>query len=435
MKGLFIFGFGVTGKGVLKFCQERGIKAFIYDDRKENVPSEFFTDYTNFDFTLVDFVILTPGISLSHELILKAKSVGIETISDLELFKKFAPQGLKIIGITGSNGKSTTVSLLTHILKNLGKKVFLSGNIGISPLTTEAFESEYCVMEVSSYQLEITDFTFDASAILNITPDHIEHHGSFENYKNAKAKILQNSPFSLTSADCQEASGVNSTTQFSVKKILQNGFSLVKNKFYENGVLVAPIPEFENLKGEHNLENILCCLAITFKFCNLELSSILTAIQSFKGLPHRIEFVSEVEGVKFINDSKATNANSTLTALKTFQKNNVFLIAGGRQKEEGIEALLELKEFNCVQEVLLIGEASGNFAKQIIEHNKKFPDRYLRYSIAGTLEKAVHSAFISAKKGKNNVVLLSPLCASFDQFKNFEERGVSFKNYVSRLKK
>ena len=168
-------------------------------------------------------------------------------------------------------------------------------------------------------------------------------------------------------------------------------------------------------------------------FAKLQIDEILLAISSFSALPHRIEFVKNLQGVRFFNDSKSTSANATLTALRTFPKTPVFLILGGRAKEEGVEAILGKAESAFVKEILLIGEASGVFAKRIIEHNKKNPQNPVNYCIPATLERAVKLAFTSAKKVKNSVVLLSPACASLDQFKNFEERGEVFKNIVNSL--
>ncbi len=415
MKNILIFGLGISGLGVLNFCKENGIAFETYDDDPSKSSSKI-SDLQTFD-----AIVLSPGISLSHEIILKAKSLSIPVISDLELFKKFAPQSVKIIGITGSNGKSTTCSLVFHILKSAGKNAFLGGNIGKSPLAKEAFESEFCVLEVSSYQLEITNFVFDAGILLNISSNHLSHHGGMEGYIKAKKKILNGKGFRISEND------------FSVDEILKNGYSLVENSFYKDGVFVSQVPIFENLLGKHNLKNILVAIAISSDYAKIELEEVFDAIASFKPLPHRIEMVKNVSGVKFVNDSKSTSFEATSVALSSFPKSPIFLIAGGRPKDEGIELLLEKPEFSYVKEVILIGEASGSFAKKIIEHNKKFPEKPVNYCIPGTLEKAVKLAFTSALKVKNSVVLLSPLCASLDQFKNFEERGDMFKKFVEEL--
>ena len=430
MKSILIFGAGVSGLGVLNFCQKKGINCLVYDDN----PAKTGIKLEDINFTQFEGLVLSPGIKLSHPLVLKARESGLRVISDLEVFKMFAPSSLKIIGITGSNGKSTTSSLVYHILKEAGKKAFLGGNIGISPLAEQAFNSEFCVLEVSSYQLEITDFIFDASVILNITPDHLEHHAGMEGYIKAKARILRGKGFRLVSADCPNLEAFqNGATLFSVHKKLEQGFYIKQNKLFKNGVEIHALPAFPNLKGEHNLENILAAIIICHEFCGLSIEEIITAISSFKPLPHRIELVAEKQGVTFINDSKATNASSTKTALKALGKRPVFLIAGGRAKEEGIEALIGQPEFSMVKEVVLIGEASGDFTKKIIAFNREFPEKQINYFIAGTLERAVKLAFTSAKKVKNATVLLSPLCASFDQFKNFEERGEVFKKLVKEL--
>jgi UDP-N-acetylmuramoylalanine--D-glutamate ligase len=415
MKNLLIFGLGVSGKGVLDFCKERGINTTVYDDDPSKSDGEIK------DFSKFDAMILSPGISLSHQIVLKAKEALLPIISDLELFKKFSPKDVKIIGITGSNGKSTTCSLVYHILKNVGKRAFLGGNIGKSPLTKEAFEAEYCILEVSSYQLEITNFSFDAGILLNISSNHLGRHGGMEGYIKVKQKILRGEGFKLSPND------------FSVSEILPKGYSILQNLLYKNGEVICELPDFANLKGEHNLKNILVAIAICMDFSKIPIEQIIPAVSSFSSLPHRIEFVREFEGVRFINDSKATSIEATLTALRAFPKTPIFLIAGGRAKEDGIEAILGRQESAFIKEILLIGEASGIFAKRIIEHNKTNPQNPLNYCIPASLAKAVPLAFKSAKKVKNSVVLLSPTCSSLDQFKNFEERGDVFKNLVNSL--
>ncbi len=415
MKKILIFGLGVSGCGVREFCKQRRIEYSIYDDNPTKCEGD--TD----DLSVFDLAVISPGIVLSHPFYLALKESGLEVISDIELFKRFAPPSLKIIGITGSNGKSTTASLVYHVLKTVGKNVFLAGNIGQTPLVKECFEAEYCILEVSSFQLESINFMFDAGAVLNISSNHNKEHGGIENYIKAKMRILRGDGFRIA------------PDGFSVREILPKGYSSVNQKFYINGKLVANLPIFTNLNGEHNLKNIVVALAICIDFVGISFNDAINSILTFKGLPHRIEFVKEVEGVKFVNDSKSTSVDATLSAINTFSGYNIFLIAGGRAKEEGIEAILEKPEFKNIKEVFLIGEASGRFAKSIIEHNKKFANAGVKYAIAGTLERAVMLAFKSAIKVKKGVVLLSPIASSLDQFKNFEERGEWFKKYVNNL--
>ena len=432
MKSL-IFGLGISGLGVLNFFKEKGISFVVCDENKEKVPQDYFQDYNAIDLKTIEQIIISPGISPFHPFIIKARGENVPVISDLELFKKYANPASKIIGITGSNGKSTTSSLVYHILQASGKKVFLGGNIGISPLNKDALEAEYVVLEVSSFQLEYTDFIFDASVLLNIQADHLAYHGGMEGYKLAKAKILENSNFSLKSFECVESKNLKATAEVSITKRLQNGYSLIQNNFYKDGKQQFSLPHFPMLKGAHNMQNIAFTIALCLDFAHLLPNQIIDGIQSFKPLKHRIEFIKQIEGIDFINDSKATNASSAITALKCFTGKSIFLIAGGRQKEEGIEALFGDPAFKYVKEVLLIGEAAPVFAKKIIEYNKQHPKAQVKYVIAGSLERAVTLSFISAKKNKNSVVLLSPLCASFDQFKSFEERGEMFRNLINKL--
>lgn len=428
-----IFGFGITGKAVMEFLQNKNENFAICGDDESTIPKEYFVDFKLINFSTINRIIVSPSVPPYHNFIKEAKKNGVKIISDLELFKENTTPNCKIIGITGSNGKSTTASLVYHILKMSGYNAFLGGNIGISPLVPEGLTSDIAILEVSSFQLEYTNFAFDASIILNIEPDHLTFHGTFEEYKNTKVKILKDAKFSLTSFDNENTQNLDKATNLSTTQILSTGYSYFNLGFYKNGKLIFSTPSFNNLPGMHNVQNIGFAIALCFDFFGVNQDSIINAIANFVPLQHRIEFVKNILGVEFYNDSKATNSASTITALKTFQNKNIFLIAGGRPKEIGIEALFSEDYFKCVKQVILIGEAAADFAKKIIEYNKQNPLRSIKYVIAGNLEKATLLAFTSAKKIKNSVVLLSPLCASFDQFKNFEERGAIFKMLVSQL--
>jgi UDP-N-acetylmuramoylalanine--D-glutamate ligase len=442
IKGIFVFGVGVSGKGVIKYCIENKIPVFVSDDNIKNTVSitsdaVVVRDVKNFDYSQISFCVISPGVPLNTDFPLYLRSIGVKMISDLELYK-MVNKNVFIIGITGSNGKSTTASLLAFILKNLGVKAFLAGNIGISPFDESSKGMEVAVFEVSSYQLETTDFIFDVGLLLNITADHLERHGGMQGYALIKSKILKNSKFGVLGFDTSESAKLKEVspdiTLFSCQEFLKTGYSLLKGKLYKNGVLLKNNIKFENLRGEHNACNILACIIIAMEKFGFSLDDILREVATFKGLEHRIEFVREIDGVTFVNDSKATNADSCLTAIKTFQGKKVFLIAGGKAKEEGIETILNAPDFmKCVKEIFLIGEASGIFANRIIRHNKDFPSKVYKFTICGTLEKATKISFASAKKQSKSVVLLSPLCASFDQFKNFEERGQVFKKIVATL--
>lgn len=439
LKKIFIFGFGVSGSAAYKFCLQRNIEPIVYDDNIEKL-TEVSAQHKAFDGNLrdCDALLLSPGITLNHKIVIQAKNMNIPIISDLDLYKMFAKKGVKIIGITGSNGKSTTSSLVFHILKYLGKNAVLAGNIGVSPLFEEALNADFCVMEVSSFQSEITNFTFDFSLLLNITKDHIKHHGSEEAYINAKLKLLKNSLLRVVSTD--NLLHINNDQlpkpfiNVSVKQFLKDGFCIINNILYKDGKELIKLSQFNNLLGDHNLENILTSFALINNLIEkADVKTIIDAILSFKSLEHRIEFVKNVKDVDFINDSKATNPSSTIVALKTIKNQNIFLIAGGIAKEEGIEVILQSLLLKKIREVILIGKSAPIFAQKIIEHNKNFPDRKVNYVIAGNLKKAVDLAFTSAKKIHDSAVLLSPLCASFDQFKNYEERGKVFKQFVEEI--
>lgn len=436
---VFILGFGVSGFGVYQFCKSNNIAVVVYDDKEEKLTNLPITERASIDdIEHCDALVLSPGIMLSHQIVLRARGLNVPILSDLDIYKYFAKKDVKIIGITGSNGKSTTSSLVFHILKTLGKNAVLVGNIGVSPLFKEALEADYCVMEVSSFQSEITNFIFDASILLNITKDHILHHGGLEEYINAKLKLVKNSKLAVLAIDnllgtIDTSLLENNAIKTSTRQYLKDGFCISNHTLYQNGERLLKLPEFVNLLGEHNLENILASIVLLHKLIGVALNDLINAVLSFKPLEHRIELVKSIKTVSFINDSKATNPSSTIVALKTIKSKNIFLIAGGVAKEEGIEVILNSEFMAKLREVVLIGKAGPSFAQKIIQYNKNFPNKKVNYAIAGSLENAVKIAFSSAKKVKDSVVLLSPLCASFDQFKNYEERGRVFKELVNKI--
>lgn len=437
---LFIFGAGVTGLSAYKFCKFNKIEVGVWDDNPLALQK---IDPTDVKRSLEGFeiILLSPGIPPDNPFIQEARLKNIKIISDLEMYKVFSPSYTKIIAVTGSNGKSTTSSLIYHVLKVLGLKTALTGNIGESPLSEEALKAEACVMEVSSFQAEITNFIYDIGILLNITPDHIEYHGTLEKYAFAKEKVPFNSNLAIVGIDTPLSEKVfeklniikDRIIPISLTKKLPGGYSIINGKlFYGMDEIMSDI-YFDNLIGMHNLQNILACIVVCLEVYKVSLPKIIEIIKTFKGLPHRIEFLGKCQGVDFINDSKATNVDATLTALKALTGKNIFLIAGGIAKEEGIEALLEREDFKKVKEIILIGRAAGEFAKSIISYNKNPSFAPVKYFIAGTLSKAVEVAFLSAKKMKNSVILLSPACASFDQFQNYNDRGEHFRNAFKKL--
>jgi len=425
-KTFYVFGLSRTGKGAVKCLHASGAKVYAWDDNAENVKSvdnsqaEFIAP-NKMDWSKVDFLVLSPGVPIIGEnanaVVAFAKENNIEMISDLDLLHQACPDA-KYIGITGTNGKSTTTALVGHILKNCGYKVCVGGNIGNSVLELEQLGGDgVYVIEASSFQLDISNhIRFNIAAVINITPDHLDRHLTMENYIAAKERILRNQtgddiaiiskdyniPFkgkNVVSLSCQSTADVS-----------------CKDRIVVDGDKTFDLNEMKFLPGKHNEENIVAAYAICTRFgANPE--DVVKHLKTFAGLEHRIEFVLEKNGLKFINDSKATNADAAEKALKCFE--NIYWILGGVAKTDGIDALTPL--LPKVKKAYLIGKAQDRFAGTLAAAN-------CLHEKVGTIEGALDK--IRAENHSSGVVLLSPACASYDQFKDFEHRGRAFKDLV-----
>ncbi|MBU6338827.1 MAG: UDP-N-acetylmuramoyl-L-alanine--D-glutamate ligase [Rickettsiales bacterium] len=393
-------------------------------------------------------IIAAPGIPLyfpkTHKIVELARKTKAKLICDIEEFY-LNNQNQNFLGITGTNGKSTTTALTGFIFKELNLPSEIGGNIGLPcfELTNLADyqNKKTYIFETSSYQLDLIDRShFRVAALLNITPDHIDHHGSMQGYIEAKKNIFKNQvvgDYAVINVDNENSKAVFDELKknqnfkatlipISTKKINVGGVSVINNILYNKIGEENSEHHLGNifLKGEHNAENIAMAFALTF--CHLKQekllekiseSQIIDAIRKFKGLRHRLQFLGAIDDIHFINDSKATNAESTENALKAYD--NIFWILGGRFKEGGIAILKPY--FNKIKKAYLIGEASENFAKILDENSVEFEK-------CGNLENAIKKSFSDAKKYslKEKNILLSPACASLDQWKNFEERGDFF---------
>lgn len=382
-----------------------------------------------------DLIVLSPGVPSDLELLYEARKRDIPIISELELGFWFAKA--PIIAVTGTNGKTTTTTLIGEILKNNGNNITLAGNIGI-PLIKEvekADSKDYLVVEVSSFQLEnIMHFRPKISVILNITEDHLNRHKTFENYIEAKARIFENQTEEdytvLNYDDPIVKSFVNRIKSkiffFSQKEELHRGI------YVKNGVIVIrengkiyPLLKAEELgiKGSHNLENALAAACVGW-ICKVNLNNMAETLKDFHGVEHRLEFVTEINNVKFFNDSKATNPYAAQKSIEAL-KEPIVLIAGGYDKNSDYTNFV--KTFNGkVKKLILIGDTAP-----IIEETAK-ENGFLDIQKATSLQQAVKLAYDAAKPG--DAVLLSPACASWDMFESFEERGRLFKEMVYSLK-
>lgn len=374
-------------------------------------------------------VIASPGISPDSEIVSELNAAGKEVICDVEL--AFRQTKIPIIGITGTNGKSTTTALVTHLLSSAGKKAHACGNFGVPILDCLEEEPDYLVCEISSYQLHYCKTLSPFVAVwLNLTPDHIEWHGNLERYTKAKEKLFVNqdvNQYAVLNADDPIVSEFQPESQvfpFSVESELE---SSVQGAFMQYGFLsyrvdgrTQIICHKDDLRiiGKHNLENALAAVSVA-AVLNIGFEIIAQSLKSFPGLEHRLEFVEEIGGIKYYNDSKATNPNSTIKALEAFAEEKIVLIAGGKDKHTPLEELAK-----CVRDhasdVILLGEASERFKSAL--NTAGFASVHL----VASMEEAVDYA---AGLGRGPVVL-SPACASFDMFKDFEDRGRVFKNLV-----
>lgn len=468
MKKYIIYGLGISGISTAKFFASNNTEVIATDDNisaisqvKSKLESENFEIAKKIKFQepqdiLFDsesIISFAPGIPLyfpkPHKILEICKKTGAKLACDIELFyQNYSKQNF--IAITGTNGKSTTTALSGFIFKELNLPSEIGGNIGVPCFDLPILpENSAYIFETSSYQLDLIDQShFKIAALLNITPDHIDRHGSLAGYIEAKKRIFKNQitgDYTIINVD-----NINSKSVFdelkvnknfaaklisiSTKNINDGGVSTINNILYNK--IDGENSEFNLdkifLKGEHNAENISMAFAITY--CYLKQQNLLTkispikiieAIQKFTGLKHRMQFLGQIDGINFINDSKATNAESTENALKSYE--NIFWILGGKAKDGGIATLQPY--FKKITKAYLIGDASEEFSK-ILEQNQ------VNFEKCGNLRSAINKSFLDAKKHglKESNILLSPACASFDQWKNFEERGDFFCKTFNELR-
>jgi UDP-N-acetylmuramoylalanine--D-glutamate ligase len=378
-------------------------------------------------------MIVSPGVPNDSQVLQNARAKGIKLISEIEFAYHYCKG--KIIAITGTNGKTTTTSLCGHVFNNCGYKTYVAGNIGVafSEVVLDVKKGEFVSLEVSSFQLDLIDnFKPAAAMILNITPDHLNRYeNSIEKYSLSKQRIYENQDtkdFLILNKDSQSV--MNYLSKHKSKSFY---FSLSEEQndgcFYSGGEVVFRLNGKEsfrcsrndiNIRGEHNLANAMSVIC-TAKVFNLDNAGIIKGLQTFESVEHRLELVREIDGVKYINDSKATNVDSVWYALKSFDE-PILLILGGQDKGNDYEQIKDL----VLQKVKKI-YAIGSSAEKVFN----FFHHDVKVELEKTLEDAVKSSSREAIKG--DVVLLSPACASFDMFNNYEHRGKVFKEAVSRL--
>ena len=442
-KRLLVVGLARTGIVVSLLCAAYGARVTATDEKPESALNGAAEKLRAAGVTLElgahrsetfvnqDLIIVSPGVPAKMPPLQLARNRGIPVWSEIELAWRLI-RG-KLVAITGSNGKTTTTALVAHILKSAKIPVLVGGNIGTPLLATveASSDSTVTVAEVSSFQLEtIEAFRPDVGVLLNLTPDHIDRHGSFEEYACAKQRLFENMldrDVAVLNADDPEVARRGpprgQTFWFSRQKRLAAGAFLRGDEilFRRDGSETVLMRRSDiSLRGEHNLENVLAASAAAI-LAGAPTDTIAAAVRTFPGVEHRLEYVAEIRGVSFYNDSKATNVDAALKAIEAFP-GSLFVILGGKDKGSSYAPLREPLRKKA-KRVLLIGAAADKIRAEI--------DGAVAMEQPGTLERATAMAFEHAKPG--DTVLFAPACSSFDQFENFEQRGRAFKEIVAQL--
>ncbi len=447
-KKVLVVGLGKSGFAAALFLRRRGAQVTVSEQRSEQALSVEIPSLLEagiaveagghglLTFRRQDLIVVSPGVPLSTPELVQVRALGLPVIGELELAARFL-QG-EVLAITGSNGKTTTTTLCGEIFKASGLKTLVAGNIGLPVIEVvdQSTAGTWSVLEVSSFQLETADsFHPRIAMILNITPDHLDRHGSFENYASIKQRIFArqtDDDYLILNADDHAAQQAAARARsqvlwFSRSKIVRrgafvlNGVVMFRASEEGSSIPVLPLAEIP-LKGEHNIENVLAAVCAAC-VANIPAEVIARTVASFQAVEHRLEFVTNIHGVEYYNDSKATNVDATAKAIASFP-GNIHLILGGKDKNSDytqLNALLEAR----VKAVYTIGAAAEKIESQIAGVT-----RVIR---AGTLEAAVDQAATQAVAG--DVVLLAPACSSYDQFENYEQRGKVFKQAVMARQK
>ncbi|WP_036728958.1 UDP-N-acetylmuramoyl-L-alanine--D-glutamate ligase [Peptoniphilus mikwangii] len=433
-KNILIFGLGVTGESALKCMSNFECNLYAYDENEDNLNKDFEIDFKIFnkkDIDKIDLIIKSPGINPKNEILMLANEKNIKVVSDIEIAYGIT-KCKNLIAITGTNGKTTTTSLTYQILNN-DRKTYCVGNIGkgILDIALEAEEDDYIVIEASSFQLEYTyDFKPIVSVITNVTSDHLDWHGNISNYKNAKYKIFKNQNeddytiFNYRDQNLKSLSFDRDIYYFSLEDSGKLGTFVKEGGIYfrskDSTEFIMSVNDIK-MPGVHNVENVLASTAIA-KSLGIKNEVIKKSISNFMGVEHRIEFVRELNGVKYYNDSKGTNPDSTIMAINAIEK-NIILIAGGYDKKADFSEMLNIG-LGKVKKLILLGETAD-----ILQKISK-PLGYEIYMV-NDLDKAVMLSNSIASSG--DVVLLSPACASWDMYTSYEKRGEHFKKLVNEL--
>jgi UDP-N-acetylmuramoylalanine--D-glutamate ligase len=454
-KSVGVFGLARSGVSAIESLNAGGARVFAWDDREPGRKTASgkgarVENWESWPWDEISALVLSPGVPLTHPephpVVRRAHAAGAEVIGDLELFARTirpvagAKGQAPIVAITGTNGKSTTTALIAHVLKACGFEALAGGNIGRAALDLPPPKpSTIYVLEVSSYQIDLAPhLVADVALLTNLSPDHLDRHGSMAGYAAVKRKLLAqvaddgwvavgvDDPDSAAIYTGMAAQRGNHAVAVAVGKVLGDGIFVIDGKLYDawgqSAELIGDLKTATHLPGAHNWQNAALCYAAVRRLVP-ERRSIMPAIARFPGLAHRIEEVGRIGKVRFINDSKATNADAAARALACYS--DIFWIAGGLAKEGGITSLSSF--FPRIRKAYLIGKAAPEFETTL---SGRVP-----LMQAGNLERAIRAAFDDARDSSapDPVVLLSPACASFDQFRDFEQRGDVFRELARKL--
>ena len=442
-----VFGLGRSGISAAKALAAADAEVWAWDDSEDQriaaaaagVP---LVDLYNCDWSELSTLVLSPGVPLTHPqphaVVSLAKAAGCEVIGDIELLAR-TMRNARYIGVTGTNGKSTTTALIGHMLSFSGQQVEVGGNLGVPVLDLEPIQNGVYVLELSSFQIDlIVLLTCDVAVLLNITPDHIDRHGDFDHYVAVKKNIFHRQTLPRVAVVCVDdepcrkiyeslvEAGDQRVIPVAVGRRVEGGVYVLDGKLYDNmdggDVALIDLTEIESLPGVHNWQNAAAAFAAA-RANQVDAVVASACLRGFPGLAHRQELIAEIDGISFVNDSKATNAASAARALACYDA--IYWIAGGRSKAGGIADLAPY--FPRIAHAFLIGEAAPAFAEALGDD--------VAHSQCGDLGCALEQAAAMAREqGREGaVVLLSPACASFDQFTDFEARGDAFRRLVEAL--
>lgn len=448
-RDVLVFGLARTGIAAVRALEAGGAHAFAWDDgaaarAEAQAAGLTLANPETLDWTRLAAVVLSPGVPLTHPqphaLVRAAAAAGVPVIGDVELFAGTPARGpAPVVGITGTNGKSTTTALIGHLVAAAGRAAAVGGNLGRAVLDLDAVPASGAyVIELSSFQIDLVPtLAPDIAVLLNITPDHLDRHGDMAGYAAVKERLFahqkqgQTAIIGVEDPWCQAiagrvAAGPQRLLRISTEAPVEQGV------FVRNGILfdaihgpaeqIVDLRTFQRLPGRHNWQNAAAAYAAA-RTLDIPRAAILSGLASFPGLAHRMELVAEIDGVRFVNDSKATNADAAAKALAAYPA--IWWIAGGKAKAGGIESLDAF--FPRIRHAYLIGDAAQTFAGTL--------DGRVACTLSGDLAAALAAAFADARRvpGEKPVVLLSPACASFDQFKDYEQRGDSFRALAQAL--